>query len=230
MRRVARDGSSHYFINQSACRLTDVVELHGRRWASGKELHSIIGQGKVESLPGRQAGGPPQPDRGGRGPRRLQAPPRARRAQAARGAAQPRARRATSSARSASQLAPLRRQANAAEQLRTVEREIAETRGRLLTGELEAVDARLAASRAAIEQVAVEQGARPTLGWPRIETDAAGRRGDLHARLAEREQRAARPLRARYLADRLASTRRLTEQRLQLPARWNAPRRPNAKG
>ncbi|HEY5386722.1 MAG TPA: AAA family ATPase, partial [Thermoleophilia bacterium] len=49
MRRVTRDGSSQYFINRSACRLTDVVELMAQV-GLGKELHSIIGQGKVESF------------------------------------------------------------------------------------------------------------------------------------------------------------------------------------
>ena len=49
MRRVARDGSSQYSINQSHCRLTDVVELMAQV-GLGKELHSIIGQGKVESF------------------------------------------------------------------------------------------------------------------------------------------------------------------------------------
>ena len=74
MRRVARDGSSHYYINQSTCRLTDVVELVAQV-GLGKELHSIIGAGQGRIVPGRQAGRPPQPDRGGGGPGCVQAPP-----------------------------------------------------------------------------------------------------------------------------------------------------------
>ena len=49
MRRVARDGSSQYSINQSTCRLTDIIELMAQV-GLGKELHSIIGQGKVEGF------------------------------------------------------------------------------------------------------------------------------------------------------------------------------------
>ena len=119
MRRVARDGSSQYFINQSACRLTDVVELMARV-GLGKELHSIIGQGKVESF--------------------LAGKPEDRRSQieeaAGLGTYKRRRERAELKLREVrrnleraellerevgSQLAPLRRQANAAEQLRAVE-------------------------------------------------------------------------------------------------------------
>ena len=139
MRRVARDGSSQYSINQSTCRLTDVVELLAQV-GLGKELHSIIGQGKVESF--------------------LAGKPEDRRSQieeaAGLGAYKRRRERAELKLREVrrnleralllerevgSQLAPLRRQATAAEQLRTVEGEIAEARGRLLTGDLLALDA-----------------------------------------------------------------------------------------
>ena len=134
MRRVARDGSSQYSINQSTCRLTDIIELLAQV-GLGKELHSIIGQGKVESF--------------------LAGKPEDRRSQieeaAGLGAYKRRRERAELKLREVrrnleralllerevgSQLTPLRRQATAAEQLRTVESEIAETRGRLLTGDL----------------------------------------------------------------------------------------------
>ena len=135
MRRVTRDGSSHYSINQSTCRLTDIVELLAKV-GLGKELHSIIGQGKVESF--------------------LAGKPEDRRSQieeaAGLGAYKRRRERAELKLREVrrnleraqllerevgSQLTPLRRQATAAEQLRTVETEIAETRGRLLSGDLD---------------------------------------------------------------------------------------------
>lgn len=48
-RRVGRDGESAYAINRTACRLTDVVELIAGI-GLGKELHSIVSQGKVESF------------------------------------------------------------------------------------------------------------------------------------------------------------------------------------
>ena len=118
MRRVTRDGSSQYSINQSTCRLTDVVELLAQV-GLGKELHSIIGQGKVESF--------------------LAGKPEDRRSQieeaAGLGAYKRRRERAELKLREVrrnleralllerevgSQLAPLRRQATAAEQMRTV--------------------------------------------------------------------------------------------------------------
>ncbi|NLG64667.1 MAG: AAA family ATPase, partial [Actinobacteria bacterium] len=49
LRRVRRDGQSEYRINQAVCRLSDVVELMSAV-GLGKELHSIIGQGRVESF------------------------------------------------------------------------------------------------------------------------------------------------------------------------------------
>ena len=109
----------------------------------GKELHSIIGQGKVESF--------------------LAGKPEDRRSQieeaAGLGTFKRRRERAELKLREVrrnleradllerevgSQLAPLRRQASAAEQLRAVEAGLAETRGRLLTGEVGGVDAELA--------------------------------------------------------------------------------------
>ena len=141
-RRVARDGSSQYAINQSTCRLTDVVELMAQV-GLGRELHSIIGQGKVESF--------------------LAGKPEDRRSQieeaAGLGTYKRRRERAELKLREVrrnleradllerevnSQLAPLRRQANAAEQLRAVEADLDETRGRLLSGDIAAVDAELA--------------------------------------------------------------------------------------
>ena len=213
MRRVARDGSSQYFINQSSCRLTDVVELMAQV-GLGKELHSIIGQGKVEGF--------------------LAGKPDDRRSQieeaAGLGTFKRRRERAELKLREVrrnleraevlerevgSQLTPLRRQATAAEQLRAVETEIAETRGRLLTGEVDQVDAGLAArgdELAAIEteRAACERGLGDVAAARAAEEEAFARR------LAERERRARRLLRARVLDGRLDSGGRLAEQRLRL--------------
>ncbi|NLE22657.1 MAG: chromosome segregation protein SMC [Actinobacteria bacterium] len=212
-RRVARDGSSQYSINQSACRLTDVVELLAQV-GLGKELHSIIGQGKVESF--------------------LAGKPEDRRSQieeaAGLGAYKRRRERASLKLREVrrnleralllerevgSQLAPLRRQATAAEQLRTVETQIAETRGRLLTGEMGALDAELSARRDELAAVD-EERAGYEAGLERVAAARAREEETFARRLAERERTARRLLRARVLDGRLESVRRLAEQRLHL--------------
>lgn len=48
-RRLSRSGDSDFFINQSACRLKDIVQLFMDS-GLGKESFSIISQGKVESI------------------------------------------------------------------------------------------------------------------------------------------------------------------------------------
>ncbi len=212
-RRVARDGSSQYSINQSTCRLTDIVELLAQV-GLGKELHSIIGQGKVESF--------------------LAGKPEDRRSQieeaAGLGAYKRRRERAELKLREVrrnldralllerevgSQLAPLRRQATAAEQLRAVESEIAETRGRLLTGDVTALDVQLLARR---EELAGVDGdrARCEDGLGKVAAARAREEETFAKKLAERERSARRLLRARVLDGRLESVRRLAEQRQHL--------------
>ena len=213
MRRVARDGSSQYSINQSTCRLTDVVELLAQV-GLGKELHSIIGQGKVESF--------------------LAGKPEDRRSQieeaAGLGAYKRRRERAEMKLREVrrnleralllerevgSQLAPLRRQATAAEQMRTVESEIAETRGRLLTGDVLALDADLEARRGELAAVDAERATHEG-GLARVAAARASEEENFARKLAERERSARRLLRARVLDGRLESVRRLAEQRQHL--------------
>jgi chromosome segregation protein len=210
MRRVQRDGSSHYSINQSTCRLTDVVELLARV-GLGKELHSIIGQGKVESF--------------------LAGKPEDRRSQieeaAGLGAFKRRRERAELKLREVrrnleralllerevgSQLAPLRRQATAAEQLRTVETEIAETRGRLLTGEVMTLDAELQGRRDELAGIEAERAGHDE-GLARVAAARTREEETFAKKLAERERNARRLLRARVLDGRLESVRRLAEQR-----------------
>jgi len=48
-RRMFRDGESEYFINQTACRLKDVVSLF-RDTGIGKEGYSIVGQGRIDEI------------------------------------------------------------------------------------------------------------------------------------------------------------------------------------
>ena len=210
---MARDGSSQYFINQSSCRLTDVVELMAQV-GLGKELHSIIGQGKVEGF--------------------LAGKPEDRRSQieeaAGLGTFKRRRERAELKLREVrrnleraemlerevdSQLAPLRRQATAAEQMREVEKAIAETRGRLLSGEIVALDVELDARRAEMAALQ-ERRAGVERGLEAVAQARAGEEEAFARRLAERERRAKRLLRARVLDSRLESGRRLAEQRLRL--------------
>jgi chromosome segregation protein len=213
MRRVGRDGSSQYFINRSGCRLTDIVELMAQV-GLGKELHSIIGQGKVESF----LGGRPEDRRNqieeaaGLGTFKR----RRERAELKVREVRRNLERADLLEREVgSQLAPLRRQASAAEQLRTVETELAGARGRLLTGEVGALDVELASRRGELTALQDEQS-RCEQGLAAVGEARASEEEAFARRLAERERRAKRLLRARVLDGRLESGRRLTEQRRRL--------------
>ncbi|MBP3284513.1 MAG: chromosome segregation protein SMC [Clostridia bacterium] len=48
-RRVYRSGESEYFINKSACRLKDIIELF-MGTGIGKDGYSIIGQGRIDEI------------------------------------------------------------------------------------------------------------------------------------------------------------------------------------
>ena len=52
-RRVYRSGESEYYLNRSACRLKDVVDLF-RDTGIGKEGYSIIGQGRIDEILSRK--------------------------------------------------------------------------------------------------------------------------------------------------------------------------------
>ena len=217
-RRMLRDGQSEYRINHAVCRLTDVVELMSSV-GLGKELHSILGQGRVESFlaskPAERRALVEEAAGLGRYKRRRE------RATIKLRETQRNLERAVDLEREVSaQLAPLRRQASAAEQLRAAERERDELRGRLLAGELAELDGRLGqlavglqaltARRAELED-GLEQLARQRLAEE--ETFARA--------LRERERRAERSLRARALAARLEGCLRLTEQRRLLAEEMN---------
>jgi chromosome segregation protein len=212
-RRVERDGDSKYFINRSSCRLTDVLELMAGL-GLGKEMHTIIGQGKVESF--------------------LSSKPLDRRAliEEAAGLGRYKRRRERSEAKLrevrqnlervdllekelTAQLTPLRRQANAAEQLRSLEQELEQTRGRLLAGRLEEADSLLAEARLRLETLDARR-ARLEAELAQISTTRQ-REEELFTRaIDERERRAKRLLRVRVLSGRLESCERLTAQRLRL--------------
>ncbi len=209
-RRVVRGGETTYAINRAACRLTDVIELTAEL-GLGREMHSIIGQGKVEAL--------------------LAAKPQERRAlvEEAAGLGRYKRRRERSEAKlrevrrnlerardlereAGLQLAPLRRQANAAETLRSIEHEMAETSGRLLSGDLDELDARLAEERETLATIASRRAAIDAR-LAATEQDRLAEEESLAHDARERERRAGRALRARYLGDRLSGCHRLIEQR-----------------
>ena len=48
-RRVYRNGESEYYLNRSACRLRDIIDLF-RDTGIGKEGYSIIGQGRIDDI------------------------------------------------------------------------------------------------------------------------------------------------------------------------------------
>ena len=48
-RRVYRNGDSDYFLNKTACRLKDILELF-RDTGIGKEGYSLIGQGRIDEI------------------------------------------------------------------------------------------------------------------------------------------------------------------------------------
>ncbi len=52
-RRVYRSGDSEYYLNRSACRLKDVIDLF-RDTGVGKEGYSIIGQGRIDEILSRK--------------------------------------------------------------------------------------------------------------------------------------------------------------------------------
>src|SRR5687768_18021395 len=49
VRRLARDGEGEYRLNGARCRLVDVVEVLSDS-GLGKEMHSVVSQGKVEQI------------------------------------------------------------------------------------------------------------------------------------------------------------------------------------
>lgn len=155
-RRLYREGEGTYFINQSPCRLTDVVELLSDT-GLGKNAHSIISQGKVDSI--------------------LESRPRERRAcieeAAGLGKYKKRRHRAEVKLRAVkrnlerladveeevrSNLRPLKRQATAAERSRKLDLKIAAARAGVAQGRLEILGGKLKAAEA-LSQEAMERRA-----------------------------------------------------------------------
>ncbi len=174
VRRLARDGEGEYRLNGARCRLVDVIEVLSDS-GLGKEMHSVVSQGKVEQIVMSR----PRERRllieeaAGLGKHRK----RRRRAQLKLDRTQDNLGRALDVEREArSRLRPLKRQAEAAELHARLERQTFEARHAL---------ARDAARAARLALAAAEERAREA----RAERDAAEKlRGEVARRREEAEE------------------------------------------
>jgi chromosome segregation protein len=219
VRRLDRSGEGEYRLAGARCRLIDVIELLSDT-GLGKEMHSVISQGRVESLVTSK----PRERRllieeaAGLGKHRK----RRRRAHLKLERTHDNLDRALDVEREArSRLRPLKRQAEAAELHERLERQTLEIRWELVrdalrarAGEYEAAQAQTEQVRAQRTQLAAELD---TVGARRQRAEEA-----LAARSAQREElsnrtHAARSARERigYRTESIEATRARVEQRLQ---------------
>jgi chromosome segregation protein len=200
LRRLHRSGEGEYRLNGARCRLGDVIEVLSDT-GLGKETHSVISQGRVESIVLSK----PRDRRllieeaAGLGKHRK----RRRRAQLKLERTQENLDRALDVEREArSRLRPLKRQAEAAELHQRLERQMLEARlglarEALRSRRLQLADAQdgAGAARAAREQVEASL------------QEVAGRRGEAERSLAQRSERhealAGRAMRAGAAHERL---------------------------
>ncbi|HWD65609.1 MAG TPA: AAA family ATPase [Solirubrobacteraceae bacterium] len=200
LRRLDRNGEGEYRLAGARCRLIDVIELLSDT-GMGKEMHSVISQGRVESIVTSK----PRDRRllieeaAGLGKHRK----RRRRAQLKLAHTQENLDRALDVEREArSRLRPLKRQAEAAELHARLHRQMLEIRWELAREELRA---RLAEVTSTREQAAHARGVRQDL-----ETElekVAGRRRAAEEALAERSSQrellSRRSFAAQSAADRI---------------------------
>ncbi len=200
LRRLDRSGEGEYRLNGAKCRLVDVLELLSDT-GLGKEMHSVVSQGRVESIVTSK----PRDRRllieeaAGLGKHRK----RRRRAQLKLERTQDNLDRALDVEREArSRLRPLKRQAEAAELHARLERQTLEARWELVRdlararrAELTAAEAVAAAARAAREQA---QAALAAVAARRREAEQAMAR-----RTEEREAFAESLYRARSAGERV---------------------------
>jgi chromosome segregation ATPase len=156
-RTLDRSGEGVYRLNGARCRLVDIVEVLSDT-NLGREMHSVISQGRVESIVHSK----PRERRllieeaAGLGKHRK----RRRRAELKLRAARDNLDRALDVEREArARLRPLKRQAQAAELGARIEREELELRGRLVAEELRFGADRAEAAERAAEKAAGERGA-----------------------------------------------------------------------
>jgi chromosome segregation protein len=201
VRRLDRGGEGEYRLAGARCRLVDVVEVLSDT-GLGKEMHSVISQGRVESIVSSK----PRDRRllieeaAGLGKHRK----RRRRAQLKLARTQDNLDRALDVEREArSRLRPLKRQAEAAELHARLERQTLEARWelaredlRLLHGELEQATGAASHARARREQV---EGELTAVGKRREAAEEA-----LARRSAEREELSRRCFLAQSASDRVS--------------------------
>jgi chromosome segregation protein len=201
VRRLDRAGEGEYRLAGARCRLVDVIELMSDT-GLGKEMHSVISQGRVESLVTSK----PRDRRllieeaAGLGKHRK----RRRRAQLKLERTQENLDRALDVEREArSRLRPLKRQAEAAELHARLERQMLEARWELTRDEVRAQQLELEAAQQASMQ------ARARREQVEAELDAVATRREaaeeaLAARSAEREELSRRCFVAQSAAERVS--------------------------
>ncbi|MDO8737016.1 MAG: chromosome segregation protein SMC [Thermoleophilia bacterium] len=223
-RRLYRDGEGQYFINRSACRLIDVTELLSDA-GLGRDGHSIISQGKVDSI--------------------LESKPIERRSHieeaAGLGKFKKRRRRAEHKLAAVrrnlerladveeevkSNLRPLKRQATAAERSSKLDQQIAVSQTQLIKGRLEVLTAELEAAETASRNA----GARRTELEQELAATAEERRRTeelLSSSLQEHKRLAARFYSLKSQKDSLANRREAMAERRDMLSQ--AGRRAEAK-
>jgi len=201
LRRLDRGGEGEYRLGGARCRLTDVIEILSDT-GMGKEMHSVISQGRVESIVTSK----PRDRRllieeaAGLGKHRK----RRRRAQLKLGHTQENLDRALDVEREArSRLRPLKRQAEAAELHERLHRQMLEIRWQLARDDLRIHRADLVAA----EEEAT--GARALRAGLEQELEAVAKRRreaeeTLSARSAHREELSRRGFVAQAAADRVS--------------------------
>lgn len=199
-RRLDRSGEGEYRLNGAKCRLVDVLEVLSDT-GLGKEMHSVVSQGRVESIVTSK----PKDRRllieeaAGLGKHRK----RRRRAQLKLDRTQENLDRALDVEREArSRLRPLKRQAEAAELHERLERQTLEARWELARDELRERRAELAAAQ---EAAIAARTARAQADAELAEVAARRERAEvaLTERNARREAISRRAERARGAADRI---------------------------
>ncbi len=229
-RRLYRDGEGQYFINRSACRLIDVAELLSDA-GLGRDGHSIISQGKVDSI--------------------LESKPIERRSHieeaAGLGKFKKRRRRAehklTAVRRNLERLAdveeevktnlrPLKRQATAAERSSKLDQQIAVAQTRLIKGRLEILTAELDSAEKSSREAGIR---RAELEQELVATAEERRRTEelLSASLQEHKRLAARFYGLKSQKDSLSNRRDAMSERqgmLAQAARRAEARIENLKG
>ncbi len=200
-RRIDRSGEGVYRLNGARCRLVDVLEVLSDT-GLGKEMHSVISQGRVESIVHSKPGDRTALIEEAAGLTKHRK--RRHRAQLKLARTQDNLDRALDVEREArSHLRPLKRQAEAAELHARLERQSLEARGALVADDLLVVRAELAqVSQAAAAARTGRDGIEAQLGAVAQSREEAERELAEHGR--ERERLAGRAFASRSAVDRIS--------------------------